>query len=240
MSGGAKHGAIHQLHGREPSFPVLRRALLDIAHSLHSAGWVANHDGNVSARLPAGRFLITPTALSKRVLDETDPIVVDRSGRVLRGGRRPFSEFKMHVAVYDARPDAKAVVHAHPPCATALAVMGVEVEPRMMAEPIVSLGSRVPMVPYGFPNSADQIAALREIAAVHDVVTIEHHGVLAWGDDLEQAFLRLELVEHLAKIQLQAMQLGQLRTLPDADVSRLLDKRAAAGLGAQGRARRGR
>ena len=237
--GGANHGAIHQLHGREVSFSVQRRALLDIAHSLHSAGWVANHDGNVSVRLQAGRFLISPTALSKRILDETDPIVVDRSGRVLRGGRRPFSEFKMHIAVYDARPDAKAVVHAHPPCATALAIMAVEVEPKMMAEPVVSLGSRVPMVPYGFPNSADQIAALRDLATVHDAVTIEQHGALAWGDDLEQAFLRLELVEHLARIQLKALQLGRVRTLPDSDVARLLDKRAAAGLGVQGRARRG-
>lgn len=239
MNGGAKHGAIHQMHGRGASFSVLRRALLDISHSLHEAGWVANHDGNVSVRLEAGRFLITPTALSKRVLDETDPIVVDRTGRVLRGGRRPFSEFKMHMAVYDARPDAKAVVHAHPPCATALAVMGIEVEPRMMAEPIVSIGSRVPQVPYGFPNSADQVAALKEIAVVHDAVTIEHHGALAWGDDLEQAFLRLELVEHLARIQLQALKIGPVRTLPDADVARLLDKRAAAGLGVQGRARKG-
>ncbi|MCO4762683.1 MAG: class II aldolase/adducin family protein [Myxococcales bacterium] len=235
MSGGARHGAIHQLHGRDVSFPVLKRALLDVAHSLHSSGWVANHDGNVSARLEAGRFLITPTALSKRVLDETDPIVVDRSGRVLQGGRRPFSEFKMHVAVYDMRPDAKAVVHAHPPCATALSVMGVEVEPKMMAEPVVSLGNRVPMVPYGFPNSAEQIAQIREMAANFDVVTLAHHGALAWGDDLEQALMRLELVEHLAKIQLAAMQVGPLRTLPDADVSRLLEKRAAAGLGPAGR-----
>lgn len=238
MSGG--HGAIHQLHGRGASFPVRKRALLDIAHSLHSAGWVANHDGNVSARLEAGRFLITPTALSKRVLDETDPIVVDRTGRVLQGGRRTFSEFKMHVAVYEARPDVKAVVHAHPPSATALAVMGVEVEPRMMAEPVVSIGARVPMVPYGFPNSAELIASLRSHAERFDVVTLEHHGVLAWGDDLEQAFLRLELVEHLAQIQLRALQLGAVRTIPDRDVERLLEKRAAAGLGPVGRARKGR
>lgn len=232
--------ATHLLHGRDVSFPVLKRGLLEIAHSLHSAGWVANHDGNVSARLDAGRFLMTPTALSKRVLDERDPIVVDRSGRVLQGGRRPFSEFKMHLAVYDARPDVRAVVHAHPPCATALAVQGVEVEPKMMAEPIVSLGARVPMLPYRFPNSADQLEELRAAAAQFDVVTLGHHGALAWGDDLEQAFLRLELVEHLARIQIQALQLGPVQVLPTEDVTRLLDKRASAGLGPVGRARRGK
>ena len=232
--------ATHLLHGRDVSFPVLKRGLLEIAHSLHSAGWVANHDGNVSARLDAGRFLMTPTALSKRVLDERDPIVVDRSGRVLQGGRRPFSEFKMHLAVYDARSDVRAVVHAHPPCATALAVQGVEVEPKMMAEPIVSLGARVPMLPYRFPNSADQLEELRAAAVQFDVVTLGHHGALAWGDDLEQAFLRLELVEHLARIQIQALQLGPVQVLPTEDVTRLLDKRASAGLGPVGRARRGK
>lgn len=232
--------ATHLLHGRDVSFPVLKRGLLEIAHSLHSAGWVANHDGNVSARLDAGRFLMTPTALSKRVLDERDPIVVDRSGRVLQGGRRPFSEFKMHLAVYDARPDVRAVVHAHPPCATALAVQGVEVEPKMMAEPIVSLGARVPMLPYRFPNSADQLEELRAAAVQFDVVTLGHHGALAWGDDLEQAFLRMELVEHLARIQIQALQLGPIQVLPTEDVTRLLDKRASAGLGPVGRARRGK
>ena len=232
--------ATHLLHGRDVSFPVLKRGLLEIAHSLHSAGWVANHDGNVSARLDAGRFLMTPTALSKRVLDERDPIVVDRSGRVLQGGRRPFSEFKMHLAVYDARPDVRAVVHAHPPCATALAVQGVEVEPKMMAEPIVSLGARVPMLPYRFPNSADQLEELRAAAVQFDVVTLGHHGALAWGDDLEQAFLRLELIEHLARIQIQALQLGPVQVLPTEDVTRLLDKRASAGLGPVGRARRGK
>ncbi|HAN31107.1 MAG TPA: class II aldolase family protein [Myxococcales bacterium] len=232
--------AIHQLHGRDVPLPVLKRALLEITHELHSAGWVANHDGNVSVRLEAGRFLITPTALSKRVIDEKDLIVVDRNGRVLQGGRRPFSEFKMHMAVYNTRADVRAVVHAHPPCSTALAIQGHEVEPKMMAEPIVSLGARVPLLPYRFPNSADYLAEVTEAAGRFDVVTLGNHGALSWGDDLEQAFLRMELVEHLAKIQLQSMQLGALKVLPDADVTRLLEKRTSAGLGVAGRARLGK
>ena len=98
---------------------------------------------------------MTPTAFSKRVLDERDPIVVIAQAACCKG-RRPFSEFKMHLAVYDARPDVRAVVHAHLPCATALAVQGVEVEPKMMAEPIVSLGARAD-ASRRFPNSADQL-----------------------------------------------------------------------------------
>ena len=231
--------SVHTVHGRETTLSSARRELLAICHELHRKGWVANHDGNVSMRLAGDRFLLSPTAMSKRVLQETDLIVVDRAGRVLQGGRRPFSELKMHLAAYDARPDARAVVHAHPPAATGLAVAGVAVEPRIIAEAVVSIGDAVPLVPYSFPNGADLVAALRKAAADYDVVTLGNHGVLGWGDDLEQAFLRVELVEHLASIQLHAMRAGGARLVPEADVRRLLEKRAKAGLGPEGRRLRG-
>lgn len=232
--------AIHTLHGREATLSGLKRELLGICHALHSSGWVANHDGNVSVRLPSDRFLISPTALSKRVIDEADLLVVDRAGRVLQGGRRPFSEFKMHIAVYDARPDVRAVVHAHPPASTGMSVAGVEVVPTILAEAVVSLGDRVPLLPYYFPNSADLLADLRKQAERNDVVTMANHGALSWGDDLEQAFLRLELVEHLANIQLSAQRAGAVRSIPQVDVDRLLEKRAKGGLGPEGRRLRGK
>ena len=231
-------GAVHKLQGADASLPVTRREVLAIAHQLHQRGWVANHDGNISVRLPGKRWLLTPTAISKRVLVENDLIVVDADGRVLQGGRRPFSEFKMHMAIYDARPDVRAVVHCHAPSATALSVLAVEVDPQLIAEAVVSLGDRVPMARYHFPNSADALAELRQLAQNHDVVTMQNHGLLGWGDDLEQAFLRSELVEHLATIQQRALLAGKPQRIPKADVARLLEKRASAGLGAEGRRRR--
>lgn len=227
--------AIHRSFGGEASLAATRREMIAASHELHRRGWVANHDGNISLRLPAQRYLLTPTALSKRVLNEADLIVIDRGGRVLQGQRRPFSEWSLHGAVLDARPDARAVVHAHPPSATALAVMGVEVDPRIIAEAVVSLGARVPMLPYALPGSAAQLATLGEAAADYDVVTLEHHGVLSWGDDIEQALLRLELVEHLAKITLAALPLGRPRVLPEADLLELLRRRTKAGLGPEAR-----
>jgi L-fuculose-phosphate aldolase len=224
-------GPVHQIHQGEATLAEARRQLLGIAHELHARGWVANHDGNVTLRLPGHRLLATPTALSKRVLAESDLIVLDRDDRVLQGGRKPFSEIKLHRAVLDVRPDARAVVHTHSPSATALATLGVAVEPRLIAEAVVSLGAEVPLVPYAFPNSADLIAQLRKAAETFDAVTLGNHGVLAWGDDLEQAFLRAELVEHLATIQLRALPVGKPRLVPDADVVRLLEARTKAGLG---------
>ncbi|MFZ4578247.1 MAG: class II aldolase/adducin family protein [Myxococcota bacterium] len=229
---------VHTLHRGEWSLAEARRQLLSIAKELHARGWLANHDGNVTMRMPAGKLLATPTAVSKRVLTEGDLIVVDGDDRVVQGGRKPFSELKMHRAVYAARPDVQVVIHTHAPSATALAIAGKAVEPRMIAEAVVSLGDAIPLIGYGFPNGAEQVAALKAAADRCDAATIENHGVFAWGDDLEMAFLRMELVEHLATIQLRAMQAGALRTVPAADLERLLESRMKAGLGPEARRRK--
>ncbi len=229
---------LHRIHLGEPTLAHARRQLLAIALELHSRGWVANHDGNVTLRLPGEHLLTTPTALSKRVLTEADLLVLDAKDRVLQGGRKPFSELKLHRAVYAARADVRAVVHTHSPNATALAVAGVAVEPRMLAESVVSLGAKIPLLPYAFPQSAEQIVQLTQAALTFDALTLGNHGVLAWGDDVEQAFLRAELVEHLAGIQLRALQIGRVTTLPQPDLTRLLDARKKAGLGPEARSKR--
>lgn len=237
LPGTASIGVQHTFHGTDMSQSALRRQLLEVAHQLHARGWVANHDGNVTIRMPGDRLLATPTALSKRVLQESDLIVVDLAGKVLQGGRRPFSELALHRAVYEVRPDARAVVHSHSPRATAMAVAGVAVEPRMLAEAVVSLGTQVPLLPYAFPNGAEQVAQLKAAASEVDVVLLGNHGVLAWGDDVEQAYLRAELVEHLAAIQSAALQLGRVSIVPEADIQRLLQARTKAGLGPAARAK---
>jgi len=226
------------IHGSEANLAVLRRQLLAVAHQLHERGWVANHDGNLSVRVGGDRLLCTPTALSKRVLTEADLIVVDGANRVIHGGRRPFSEIALHRAIYAARSDVAAVVHTHAPHAAALSVAAIAVEPRIIAEAVVSLGAEVPLLPYGYPQGADQLAALGAVARVHDACTLANHGVVAWGDDLEQAFLRAELVEHLAAIQWRALQLGRVNLVPDVDIARLIDARTKAGLGPAARSKR--
>lgn len=230
--------ALHRLHSGEPTLALARRQLLAIARELHARGWVANHDGNVTLRLSGGQLLATPTALSKRVLTESDLILLDARDRVLQGGRKPFSEIKLHRAVYAVRPDVRAVVHTHAPNATALAVAGVAIEPKMLAEAVVSLGAEIPLLPYAFPQSAEQVGQLQRAAQDYDAVTLGNHGVLAWGDDLEQAYLRAELLEHLAAIQLRAMQIGRMTTLPVADLARLMEARKKAGLGPEARSKR--
>lgn len=198
---------------------------------LHAAGWVANHDGNVSLKARDGkRFFATPTAMSKRVIDAHHVITVDEGGKVLSGRLRIFSEWHLHRACYRARPDIRCVLHAHPIAASAFGLAGRALNLEM-PEPVVSLGE-VPLIAYAPPKSETQDRAIGEaLQGEADALMLEGNGVLAVGPDLETAYLRLELVEHVAQITRAALELGGLRALPDADRQALLKKRHGAGLG---------
>lgn len=210
-----------------------RAPVAAFARELHARGWVANHDGNVTARDGNG-FVATPTATSKRVLTDRDTIGLDAGGKVVGQGK-VFGEIGLHLAVYQRRPDVNAVVHAHPPHATAIACApgGVADHPiarPFIAEAVVSLGPVVPRIPFAVPGDT-AVRAVAPWCEIVDAVLLGGHGVLAWGADLEQAFLRLELVEHLARIALAAIPLGGVQALPEAAMAPLLASRAKAGLG---------
>lgn len=212
------------------SIAELKKQLVRYSHQLHAKGWVANHDGNISARMEADRFLATPTALSKADLAIDDLVIVDGSRRVVSGKHRIFSEIDLHLAAYFSRADINVVLHAHPPAATGFAVAGVALDQPFIAEAVVSIGDKVPLVPYALPGTdeaGEQVA--RQIGA-YNVLLLQNHGVLSVGVDVEQAFLRMELVEHLARIAIHARMLGSTTPIPRVDVEALLKKRAAAGL----------
>jgi L-fuculose-phosphate aldolase len=217
----------------------LRVQVAAIARQLHAAGWVANHDGNVTAR-DGARFVATPTATSKRLIGERDLIEVDARGQV-QGHGKVFGEIGLHLVVYERRPDVGCVVHAHPPCATAIGASASNGDPNgnpngnpidrpFLAEAVVSLGPRIPRLPYAQPGDAAR-AALAPWCELVDAVLLGNHGAMAWGADPEQAFLRLELVEHLARIAVAAAPLGGVAPLPEAAIAPLLAARARAGIG---------
>ena len=210
----------------------IKTELVRYARALYQRGWVANHDGNVSVRVGPDRIWATPTAVSKEDVTEDGLVLLDIEGRQLEGTRKVFSEINLHLAAYRARDDVKAVVHAHPPVSTAFACAGVPLPAAMMPEAVVSLGATIPTVPYASPGPG-AAAALLAFTATHDAMLLDRHGVLAFGRDVEQAYLRMELVEHYARIAQVAMSLGALRPLPAADVEALLAARAKAGLGPQ-------
>jgi L-fuculose-phosphate aldolase len=193
---------------------------------LVTRGWVANHDGNVSAKSSAQRFLCTPGATHKSMFRPQDLLVTDAAGKQVSGRGKTFSEYALHLAVYRARKDVGAVVHAHPPFATALGACGRELV-TFLPEAVVSLGAKVPLVPLTTPGGA-AVKALEPFLATHDAVLVAGNGVFAWGDDVEQALRRLELVEHLATIATHAQVWGGPQALPQEMVATLLEARKKA------------
>lgn len=212
-----------------------RAELVRYSQLLYARGWVANHDGNLSIRVGPDRIVTTPTAVSKGDLRPEWLIVVNLEGKKLEGTRSPFSELALHLKVYRERADVLAVVHAHPPTACGFAVAGMEIDPCILPEAVVSMGDRIPLAPLALPFGEEGARALEGLTQAFDAALLEHHGVFTWGETLEQAFLRLELVEHLARIQLVAQQLGAVRRLPDARLAVLLERRTKAGLGPEAR-----
>jgi L-fuculose-phosphate aldolase len=211
--------------------PSQRRSVIAASRLLAERGWVANHDGNISVRIAEQRFLATPTATHKRLVDDKNLIEVDAGGHRIAGTARLFSEFSLHAAVYRRRDDIGAVVHAHPPHATAIACSAANPLARpFMPEAVISIGATIPKVDFAVPGDA-AAQALGVVVADVDGALLESHGVIAWGADLEQAYLRLELIEHMARIALLAQPLGGVRPLPDSAVGVLLQKRAKSGLG---------
>ncbi len=207
----------------------LRVQVAETSRYLHQVGWCANHDGNVSAR-DGNRYIATPTATSKRLVAEKDLIEVDGKGAVYGSGKA-FGELGLHLVIYERRPDIGAVVHAHPPYATAIGASRQNpIERPFIAEALVSLGPIIPKLPYAQPGDPAK-QALAPWCELVDAVILGNHGVIAWGKDCETALLRLELVEHLAKIAIAAAPIGGVEALPDSALQPLLTARSKAGIG---------
>ncbi|HET7826576.1 MAG TPA: class II aldolase/adducin family protein [Anaeromyxobacter sp.] len=199
--------------------------MVDACRRLHDRDLIGAAEGNVSVRIGGERFLVTPSGANKARLSPADLVVVDGEGRVARGRGRASTELRMHLAVYAARPDANAVVHAHPIAAVAFTVAGLPPPNDLVPEAAVTLGT-IAVAPFATPGTAEVPASLGPFLAGHDVVLLERHGALAIGRTLAEALDRMETLERVARVALAARLLGRCEPLPPAAVEKVL---AAAG-----------
>jgi len=205
------------------------KGIVEICQKLDEKGFVANHDGNVTAKFE-NHFLATPTAESKGAITPEMVISLDKEGKKIEGIGKPFSELNLHLAAYEEREETRAVVHAHPPFATARGLVGKPLE-ISLPEAVVSIGHIIPVADYSMPGSVANDRFVREALRKSDVFMIAGNGVLSVGRNLEEAYLRLELLEHVAKVDYYAATMGPVMTIPEEDLQKLLEKRAKIGLG---------
>jgi L-fuculose-phosphate aldolase len=209
--------------------PALREAIVEVGRRLYARGYTASNDGNISVRLDGGRLLMTPKSVCKGFMSPEMMCITDLEGKKLAGERDPSSEMQMHLEVYRQRPDANAVVHAHPPIATGFAVAGIPLDRAVLAEVVTTLGS-VPIAEYATPSTKELPAAVRKYVKAHDGMLLANHGALTLGADLFAAYYKMETIEHFAKISLVARLLGGERLLSRQEVDRLQGLRGMYGI----------
>lgn len=202
----------------------LARRIADCCRRMADLGLSAGQDGNVAVRVGDGRALVTPAGLLKARLTADDIVEVDLSGKRIRGRRKPSSELGMHLTILRARPDVQAVVHAHPPVATGFSVAGEAFDTCVLPELIFQVGW-VPVVPYGTPGTPELGERIEPFLARHDALILANHGAVTMGSSLDEAQIRMESLEHSAKIILTARLLGRVNPLAPGDVARLEELR---------------
>jgi L-fuculose-phosphate aldolase len=206
-------------------FQSVREEICRAGKLLYDRGYAVCNDGNISVRIGEDKVLITPSGVSKGRMSPDMLVVTDLEGRVLSGDRYPSSESKMHYMVYKKRPDAGAVVHAHPPVSTAYAVCRKPLREPYLAEMIIGLGGEVPVTEFAMLSTDEVPRSIEPFLAERNAVLLANHGALAWGESLWPAFDLLEMVEHTAKINLNVALLGGGILLADDQVATLLSMR---------------
>ncbi len=199
----------------------LRATICEVGRRLWQRGLIGATEGNISCRLSPRQFLCTPSGMSKGHLKPDDIVIVDSNGAPVGNSGKPSSEIKLHMAMYRARKDCKAVIHAHPPIATGFTVAGEDIPDNVLPEAAIVLGS-VATVPFAFPGTHEVPTALEPFLEDHKVFLLSHHGAATIGKNLFDAYHRMETLERVAQILMVAKTLNTVRPMPDSAFDRLL------------------
>ena len=207
----------------------LRTAIAEIGKLRYQKGFIVGADGNISARMQDGTVLITPAGAMKGFLAPENMAHVDMSGKVVDNGPRASTETGIHLVSYKERPDIKAVLHCHPPHAVALTLAGIDMQIPVIPEIIVTIGG-IPTAPFATPGTEELPESIRNIVRCSDTVVMQNHGSVTLGTNLLDAFKKLDMLEHTAKILWLANCVGTVKPLDPQAVAKLLGTREKLGI----------
>src|SRR3954464_7862637 len=205
---------------RIPEFK-LREQMCEIGRKIWLKGFCAGNEGNHSFRLDKDRIMCTPSLISKGNLKPDDMCIVDYDGKQLAGKRKRTSEILLHLAIYKERPDVRAVIHSHPPHATAFAIADIELPTCIHPEAEVFLGP-VKTAKYVTPGDKRLGESILPFVKDGNTILMGNHGVVCFHPDLEYAYYQLEIVDAYARILLLTKQLGNVNTLKSDEMAELI------------------
>jgi L-fuculose-phosphate aldolase len=192
----------------------LRKDIVEIAKRLYQAGYIRGADGNLSIRLSDEKILITPSRSAKGFMRPEDMLVINLGGELLKGNLQPSAETAFHLAAYQERSDISSVIHAHPPMAVAYSVAKMDIPTGVLPELEVLFPGGVPVVPYETPGTQLLAEKIRPVIREHDIVVMAHHGTIAVGEDIFDAWMKTEHLEACMEVLFLAESLGGSHKLP--------------------------
>ena len=209
---------------------ALRVEIIRTGRKLWDRQYVDGNGGNISVRLGAEFVLCTPTMLSKADLEAADICLSDLNGKILAGDRTLTSELLLHLEIYKANPRARAVVHCHPPYATAFAIAGVIPPNGLIPEYEVFIGPAA-VAPYETPGTQAFAETVLPFVHEHNTILLKNHGVVCWSDTVTHAEWLAEIMDTYCKTYLIAKQIGEpLGVIPDDKIDDILRRKQWMGL----------
>ena len=208
---------------------ALRAEIIAVGRKLWERKYVDGAAGNISARLGSEYVLCTPTMLSKRDLQPADICLTDLEGNILAGDRHRTSELLLHLEIYRSNPRARAVVHCHPPHATAFALTGSAPPNGYHSEFEFFIGP-VAVAPYETPGTPAFAQTIRPFVQDHNTILLANHGVVCWADTVTHAEWLAEILETWCITYLIAQQVGRpLQPIPEPKLQELLTAKQRLG-----------
>lgn len=200
----------------------MKQEVCDYSRQSYNEKLFAGTSGNLSL-FDGETMVITPTCVAYETMTPDDLVVMRLDGTVLEGKYKPSSEWRMHAAVYEAKPEVRAIVHSHSPYATAFAVNNKNI-PTILIEMVPFLGGDVPLAKFAVPGTKEVGLEALKVLNERTACLLANHGVLAVGDTLEKSHIRAIYVEDAAKICSIAMSNGEIVTISEEHISAMLGK----------------
>jgi L-fuculose-phosphate aldolase len=190
-----------------PEARAAKDEICAVGKKLWMRQYVDGNGGNISVRIGPNEVICSPTLCSKADLTPDQLCLVDLTGKQLAGGRPRTSEILMHLEIYKEVPEAKAVVHCHPPHATAYAISGKVPPTCIIPEYEVFIG-KVAISPYETPGTPEFARTVIPFVKTHNSVLLSNHGIVCWGDTVTHAEWYAEVLDTYCWTLMLAQQLG--------------------------------
>jgi len=212
-----------------PNMFQIKKEICEIGERIYNKGFAAANDGNISYRLAENEIVCTPTGISKGFMKPDDLCVVDKNGEQKAGRRKATSEIKLHLAIMDARPEVKSVVHCHPPHATAFGIAREPVPSCVLPEVEIFLGE-IPIARYDTPGSQSFADTVLPFVNKANVVILANHGVVSWGETVEKAYWWTEVLDAYCRMLMLARGLGRVEYFSEPEARDLLKLKSEWGM----------